>query len=146
MDASFPLQPSFSQLGTSLLGVRSLMVSVVMQSGYNTRCVFTGTTYNPYVDISMEQLGLGRHRPDPKTTHRWDYASLTNPPVIPGETPWSTSIYRGLVPAKNVLNHDFAVNGAMVWHFCLPAPLIQETRKKLITTAYHSPLWAHKKI
>jgi len=66
----------------------------------------------------MEQLGLGRHPPDPEsiTKYRWDYASLANPPVISGETPWAASIYRGLVPAKNILNRDFAVNGAMV--FC----------------------------
>ncbi len=65
------------------------------------------------VDISMEQLGLGRHHP-PKTKYRWDYASLAKPPEIPGEALWSASIYRGLVPAKNIFNRDFAVNGAMV--------------------------------
>ena len=81
------------------------------------------------VDISMEQLGLGRNRPDPKTKYRWDYASLANPIDTPEETPWSASIYRGLVPAKNILNHDFALNGAMVWHFCFTTRLIQGTRK-----------------
>jgi dimethylaniline monooxygenase (N-oxide forming) len=65
------------------------------------------------VDISVEQLGLGRHRPF-KTKYRWDYASLANSPDMPEEAPWSASIYRGLVPAKNIFNRDFAVNGAMV--------------------------------
>jgi dimethylaniline monooxygenase (N-oxide forming) len=65
----------------------------------------------------MEQLGLGRHRPDLQAKYRWDYVSLANPPDIQGEPPWSASIYRGLVPAKNILNHDFAVNGAMVCLF-----------------------------
>ena len=65
-------------------------------------------------EVSMEQLGLGRHPPNSRTNYRWDYASLTNPPVILGEKPWAASIYRGLVPAKNILNRDFAVNGAMV--------------------------------
>ena len=74
----------------------------------------------------MEQLGLGRYRPDPKTKHRWDYASLANPPDMLEETPWSASIYRGIVPAKNILNRDFAVNGAMVWHIWFTSPLIPE--------------------
>ena len=63
----------------------------------------------------MEQLGLGRHRP-PKTKYRWEYTSFANPPDEPEEAPWSASIYRGLVPAKNILKRDFAVNGAMVLH------------------------------
>jgi hypothetical protein len=66
------------------------------------------------IEVTMEQLGLGRHPPGPRMKYRWDYASLANPPVIPGKTPWAASIYRGLVPAKNILNRDFAVNGATV--------------------------------
>jgi dimethylaniline monooxygenase (N-oxide forming) len=62
----------------------------------------------------MEQLGLDRQPPDPNSNYHWDYASLANPPVIPGGTPSASSIYRGLVPAKNILNRDFALNGAMV--------------------------------
>lgn len=65
----------------------------------------------------MEQVGLGRHPPGSKTKHRWDYASLAEPPAIPEERPWASSIYRGLIPAKNILNRDFAVNGAMVLYF-----------------------------
>ncbi|KAF8490246.1 FAD/NAD-P-binding domain-containing protein [Russula emetica] len=80
--------------------------AVILATGYQS-------TWRPiFDDISVEQLGLGRHRP-PKTKYRWDYASLANPPDIPGEAPWSASIYRGLVPAKNIFNRDFAVNGAM---------------------------------
>jgi hypothetical protein len=120
MDVCFPPQPSFSQLDTSLLGVRSLMVSVV-QIGYNILYLC--------VDISMEQLGLGRNRPDPKTKYQWDYASLAHPIDIPEETPWSASIYRGLVPAKNILNHDLAVNGAMVCSFLLYHSFDSGTRK-----------------
>lgn len=71
--------------------------------------------------VTVEQLGLGRHPPDSesimKMKYYWDYASLANPPVISGETLWGASIYRGLVPAKNILNRDFAVNGAMVFHY-----------------------------
>jgi dimethylaniline monooxygenase (N-oxide forming) len=82
----------------------------------------------------MEQLGLGRPHPDLKSPHlktkyRWDYASLANPPDVPGKMSWSASIYRGLVPAKNILNRDFAVNGAMVCPNFFTASLAQETRK-----------------
>jgi hypothetical protein len=57
--------------------------------------------------------------------YRWDYdyASLAKAPVIPGKTPWAASIYRGLVPAKNILNRDFAVSGATVPCLFLGIPL-----------------------
>ena len=132
MDVYFPPQPSFSQLDISLLGVRSLMVSVV-HTGDNILYLC--------VDISMEQLGLGRNRPDSKTKYQWDYASLAHPIDMPEETPWSASIYRGLVPAKNILNHDFAINGAMVCSFLLYHSFNTGTPK---TTAYRSQLWAHQ--
>ncbi|KAF8469817.1 FAD/NAD-P-binding domain-containing protein [Russula ochroleuca] len=86
--------------------------AVILATGYQS-------TWRPIFDeISMEQLGLGRPHPDLKSPHlktkyRWDYASLANPPDVPGKMSWSASIYRGLVPAKNILNRDFAVNGAM---------------------------------
>jgi hypothetical protein len=69
--------------------------------------------------VTVEQLGLGRHPPDSESImkYRWDYASLANSPVISGEISRVASIYRGLVPAKNILNRDYAVNGAMVFHY-----------------------------
>lgn len=71
-----------------------------------------------WAEETMEQLGLGRHPPDPESMmkYRWDYTSLANPPVMSGGTSWAASIYRGLVPAKSILNRDFAVIGAMVFH------------------------------
>lgn len=87
--------------------------------GYNTK-MYLATYWCFCVDISMEQLGLSRHRP-PKTKYRWDYASFVSPPDIPGEAPWSASIHRGLVPVKNIFNRDFAVNGAMVRHKFYPS-------------------------
>lgn len=91
------------------------MVGIFAQIRYNTKVFFTGavTYWCFFVDISVEQLGLGRHRLS-ETKYLWDYASLANPPDIPGDVPWSVSIHRGLVPAKNIFNRDFAVNGAMV--------------------------------
>ncbi|KAH9955825.1 FAD/NAD-P-binding domain-containing protein [Russula dissimulans] len=83
--------------------------AIILATGYES-------TWRPIFDeVTREQLGLDRHPPDTKTKYRWDYASLAKAPVIPGETPSTPSIYRGLVPAKNILNRDFAINGAM---FC----------------------------
>ena len=106
MDVCCLQRRSFLQLGTSLPGVRSSIVSGCTHGD--------GSAYHPLTDESMEHLGLGRHLPESEMTHLWDYVSLANPPVVPGETPLAASIYQGLVPAKNILNRDFAVNGAMV--------------------------------
>lgn len=46
----------------------------------------------------------------------------SNPPVIRGETPWLASIYRGLVPTKNVSNRQRSYGMA----FLFIAPLIQD--------------------
>jgi hypothetical protein len=98
--------------------------AVILATGYEStwRSIFDGewcthgdeSAYHSLTDESMEQLGLGRHLPESGMTHHWDYVTLANPPVVPGGAPLAASIYRGLVPAKNILNRDFAVNGAMV--------------------------------
>jgi len=82
--------------------------AVILATGYES------TWRSIFDEVTMEQVGLGRHPPDPRMKYPWDYnyASLGKPPVIPGKIPWAASIYRGLVPAKNILNRDFAVNGA----------------------------------
>ena len=48
--------------------------------------------------------------------YQWNYyTSLKNPPPTQLENQeWPSSLYRGLVPAKNILHKDFAVNGASV--------------------------------
>ncbi|KAH9023039.1 FAD/NAD-P-binding domain-containing protein [Lactarius deliciosus] len=63
---------------------------------------------------TIEYLGLGRRPPgyEPRKKYHWDYTSLANPPAIPGDAPWVAPIYRALVPAKSILNRDFAINGA----------------------------------
>ncbi|KAI0253456.1 FAD/NAD-P-binding domain-containing protein [Lactifluus subvellereus] len=81
--------------------------AIILATGYES------TWHSIFDNESMEQLGLGRHLPESGMTQDWDYVSLANPPVVPGETPLAASIYRGLVPAKNILNRDFAVNGAI---------------------------------
>ena len=72
-----------------------------------------GLDRNP--ERTAEELGLNPHRAEAASTHHWDYPTLENaPPLHPDASKWSSSIYRGLVPAKNILRRDFAVNGACV--------------------------------
>ncbi|KAI9460710.1 FAD/NAD-P-binding domain-containing protein [Russula earlei] len=80
--------------------------AVILATGYES------TWRSIFDDVTREQIGLGRHPPDSQR-YRWDYASLAHPPVLPGGEQWVASIYRGLVPAKNILNRDFAINGAV---------------------------------
>ena len=52
----------------------------------------------------------------------WNYHSLQNPPVSQPrekEQYCASSIYRGIIPAKNINNRDFAINGAVVGPFLL---------------------------
>lgn len=61
------------------------------------------------------ELGIGRHEPQTKVSGEWNYTSLSDPPAInPENHSWVTTIYRGLVPAKNIMERDFAVAGALV--------------------------------
>ncbi|PPQ99015.1 hypothetical protein CVT26_014392 [Gymnopilus dilepis] len=64
------------------------------------------------------QLGLGRHEPtiDVKSVPEWDYKTLANPPAVHPDNEsqkFVTSVYRGLVPARNIENRDLAVAGAL---------------------------------
>lgn len=66
-------------------------------------------------ETTMDELGLSRHPPGRLSFSEWDYQSLKNPPrAHPDNEQWASSIYRGIVPAKNILRRDFAVNGASV--------------------------------
>ncbi|KAI0791071.1 FAD/NAD-P-binding domain-containing protein [Abortiporus biennis] len=66
---------------------------------------------------TQRELGLEKHSlsTSNKFDRDWDdYVSLSNPPVVNNESSLEVStIYRGLVPAKNILNRDFAINGAV---------------------------------
>ncbi|KAK7462869.1 hypothetical protein VKT23_007448 [Stygiomarasmius scandens] len=99
--------------------------SVVLNNGGKLRAdtiiLATGYTssWHPIFDETTSvNLGLNRHPPDPsllKTESEWDnYISLKNPPEAhPSAEQWASSIYRGIVPAKNLHNRDFAINGAV---------------------------------
>ncbi|GLB35449.1 putative pyridine nucleotide-disulphide oxidoreductase [Lyophyllum shimeji] len=63
---------------------------------------------------TAEEIGIGRHPPLTKVADTWNYTSLANPPSShPDNEQWASSIYRGLVPAKNLEKRDFAINGAV---------------------------------
>jgi len=82
--------------------------AVILATGYKS-------TWRPiFDDETIEYLGLAQRPPDyePRTKARWDYTSFANPPANLENTPWPASIYRALVPAKNIMNRDFAINGA----------------------------------
>lgn len=68
-----------------------------------------------FSDHTATELGIYRHPPSTKVTNTWNYTSLAHPPPShPDSEQWSSSIYRGLVPAKNLSRRDFAINGALV--------------------------------
>jgi dimethylaniline monooxygenase (N-oxide forming) len=70
-------------------------------------------------DAVANDIGLSRHAPSPisiSEQRQWNhYKTLENPPLrLRNEDLWTSNIYRGLVPAKSINRHDFAINGAMV--------------------------------
>lgn len=64
---------------------------------------------------TIEGLGMGGKPPSQDVDEWRHYKTLASPPSAhPQSVPWASSIYRGLVPAKNILKRDFAINGAVV--------------------------------
>ena len=62
-----------------------------------------------------DEIGIAKHTPKTYTKTQWNYKSLKYaPPEASGYENWVTSIYRGLVPAKNIERRDFAIAGAFV--------------------------------
>ena len=52
-----------------------------------------------------------------ETADMWKYKTLERPKdasKFGADSDSAASIYRGIVPAANILNHDFALNGAVV--------------------------------
>ena len=77
-------------------------------------------------EATKAELGLGNHPPLPLSTnaeHEWDnYTTLASPPPAKANAgAWTSSLYRGIVPAKRVLARDLAVNGAIV-RLPIPSP------------------------
>ena len=83
---------------------------------YLSRIWLMVVRYHTSTDETIEYLGLSQRPPDyePRTKDHWDYTSFRETPTNLENAPWAASVYRGLVPAKNILNRDFAINGATV--------------------------------
>ncbi|KAL0960490.1 hypothetical protein HGRIS_005530 [Hohenbuehelia grisea] len=75
---------------------------------------FTSSWKGIFSEETASELGLSRHAPTEVHVNDWKYTSLSNPPPShPESKQWASSIYRGLVPAKNINRRDFAINGAI---------------------------------
>jgi dimethylaniline monooxygenase (N-oxide forming) len=75
--------------------------------------------YFIHAEVTRDDLGLGNRAPMNTAefkNYEWNYTTLQNPPPAhPATEQRGSTLYRGLVPAKNILQRDFAVNGASVW-------------------------------
>ncbi|TFK37874.1 FAD/NAD-P-binding domain-containing protein [Crucibulum laeve] len=81
---------------------------VILATGYTSSW---GAIFD---EKTVLDLGLERHPPQLNVAATWDYPSLANPPIThPNSQQWSSSIYRGIVPAKTIDRRDFAINGAV---------------------------------
>ncbi|KAI6105078.1 FAD/NAD(P)-binding domain-containing protein [Pisolithus croceorrhizus] len=76
---------------------------------------FGSSWTNIFAQETAKELGIGRHPPlTDVEEHVWDYTSFSNPPTShPRSEVWVSSIYRGIVPARNINHRDFAINGAL---------------------------------
>ncbi|KAF8715645.1 hypothetical protein AX14_012525 [Amanita brunnescens Koide BX004] len=66
---------------------------------------------------TAEELGInGQHVPRTQAMDAWDsFMTLRDAPAAHLDSEqWASPIHRGIVPAKNIERHDFAINGA-VW-------------------------------
>ena len=72
------------------------------------------------VATTLKELGLERESPSSANinyTVEANHASLSGETLPHPATPnykYPALIYRGIVPAHNILEHDFAINGAIV--------------------------------
>ncbi|TEB27449.1 FAD/NAD(P)-binding domain-containing protein [Coprinellus micaceus] len=82
---------------------------VVLATGYQSSWadIFTKAT--------VDEVGFGKHAPTLPIKDYWDCTSTKNglPEAHPGINDWTTTIYRGIVPAKNLLHRDFALVGSL---------------------------------
>ncbi|KAK0237298.1 FAD/NAD-P-binding domain-containing protein [Armillaria nabsnona] len=99
--------------------------SIVLSDGSTVRAdaLVLATGYQSswshiFDDETANDLGLGSYPPqyvsDVTYAKEWDYTSLKDPPTThPDSRQWASCVYRGIVPAKNILKRDFAINGAV---------------------------------
>ncbi|KAH9899418.1 FAD/NAD-P-binding domain-containing protein [Cubamyces lactineus] len=93
--------------------------SVVLADGRSIRAdaLVLGTGYKSSWEAIfdkelLDELGLAPQPANPDAPYRWDYTTLKNPPPLhPDAKRWSSTIYRGIVPAKNIMRRDLTING-----------------------------------
>ncbi|PIL37555.1 hypothetical protein GSI_01249 [Ganoderma sinense ZZ0214-1] len=101
----------FSQDGQSVVlddGSSIRADAVVLATGYHS-------SWLPMFDEeTAEELGLNPRPADSSASYTWDYRTLRDaPPLNPDAKRFSSAIYKGIVPAKNILHRDLAANGAV---------------------------------
>ncbi|KAH9837771.1 FAD/NAD-P-binding domain-containing protein [Rhodofomes roseus] len=77
---------------------------------------FTSSWSGVFDDTTMNDLGLGRivGGVAPRGDHHWNYTTLARSSFSPNDgDKRGPSLYRGIVPAKNILRRNLAVNGAI---------------------------------
>ncbi|GJJ09057.1 hypothetical protein Clacol_003279 [Clathrus columnatus] len=83
--------------------------ALILATGYTSswRALFDEET--------ASSLGITRTPPSTESMkYKWKYTTLANPPPAHCQCEqWSLSIYRGIVPCKNINQKDFAVNGSI---------------------------------
>lgn len=97
--------------GESLLlsnGTEVKASAVILATGFGSSWT------NIFTRETAKELGIGRHPPlADAEEYVWDYTSFRNPPSSnPRSQEWVSSIYRGIVPSRNIHRRDFAINGA----------------------------------
>ncbi|KAJ6610187.1 FAD/NAD(P)-binding domain-containing protein [Mycena sp. CBHHK59/15] len=108
--------------------------SVVLSDGSKLRAdvLIVATGYRSswdglFDERTAEELGILKKRPDPDMpNYEWNYKTLKDGPHAHRDAgKWILSIYRGMVPAKNILRRDFAICGATIspnngyaWEVC----------------------------
>jgi len=106
---------------THALGYSDDGKSVILSNGrqISTKVVILATGYQSswsklFSPEMADEIGIAKHAPKTQTKTQWNYKSLKYPPSEASghDENWVTSIYRGLVPAKNIERRDFAIAGA----------------------------------
>ncbi|KAF9523127.1 hypothetical protein CPB83DRAFT_799685 [Crepidotus variabilis] len=108
--------------GTRAMGYTDDGTSVLLSNGDKIACkvVVLATGYSSSWDKIIQpqvasEIGLHPHVPRTKFNDKeWDYYTLAEPPAgDPSNRNWSSSIYRGLVPAKSIGDRDIAIMGSL---------------------------------
>jgi hypothetical protein len=99
-------------------GYQSSWSNVFSRTYFSSFCFGFCITHLLHLRCSAEmaeEIGIAKHAPKTHVKTKWNYETLKDrPPEDPEAGRWVTSIYRGLVPAKNIEKRDFAIAGAFV--------------------------------